>query len=277
MVKIVSKVKIFCLLFSLVNCLPAEEIKTSTKNTINSNTDLIDEIYNDCVKKDSVSCVKLKAVKFLDKMLDQRDDISINDGVTIVKTAEIHNDGVPRTISSSKSLETMILNKFSEFLRNREIKVTVKGSDVIEAVSGLSRSLDNFTTVAKDSLSEARGKKKKAKILGPLILAVVLKAAALLPLAIGAIALLAGKALLIGKIALVLSAVIGLKKLLAQEKHVTYEVVAHPHHTSSHSSSHSDSIGGSGYSSDLGGFGSGGNNWGRSILTNDIPYKAYTP
>lgn len=271
-----SKIKVFYFLFALVNGLPADEMKQSSKNIINPNTEIIDEIFNECVKKESVSCVKLKAVSFIDKMLDQRDIISLNDGITIVKTSDIHNSDVPRTISTSKSLETVILNKFSEFIRNREIKVTVKGSDVIDAVSSLSRSLNNFKAVAKDSLSEARGKKKKAKLLGPLILAVALKAAALLPLAIGAIALLAGKALLIGKIALVLSAVIGLKKLLAQEKHVTYEVVAHPHHTSSHSSSNSDSVGGSGYSSDLGGFGSSGHTWGRSVSTNDIPYKAYT-
>lgn len=96
-------------------------------------------------------------------------------------------------------------------------------------------------------------------------------------MALGAIALIAGKALLIGKIALVLSAIIGLKKLLSQEKHVTYEVVAHPHHTSSHSSSHSDSFGGSGYSSDVGSYGSGGggsHGWGRALNAQNIAYRS---
>jgi hypothetical protein len=57
-----------------------------------------------------------------------------------------------------------------------------------------------------------------------------LKAAALLPLAIGFLALIAFKALIIGKLALVLSAVLGLKKLFDGNKGTqSYEVVAHPH------------------------------------------------
>lgn len=58
-----------------------------------------------------------------------------------------------------------------------------------------------------------------------------MKAAALIPLALGALALLALKALIVGKLALVLSALIGLQKLLASKQHSSsYEVVAHPHY-----------------------------------------------
>lgn len=114
-------------------------------------------------------------------------------------------------------------------------------------------------------------------------MAVALKAAALLPLALGAIALIAGKALLVGKIALVISAIIGLKKLLGgQQKHVTYEVVAHPHHSSSssHVVSHDDGghgggasfgggsggdFGGGGYGGGGGAGGSSGHGWARSL------------
>lgn len=119
------------------------------------------------------------------------------------------------------------------------------------------------------------------------MMAIALKAAALLPLALGAIALIAGKALLVGKIALVISAIIGLKKLLGGQKHVTYEVVAHPHHSSSSSShvvSHDDSghgSGGFGGASDFssGGYGgassgSSGHGWARS-LSQDAQQLAY--
>lgn len=124
-------------------------------------------------------------------------------------------------------------------------------------------------------------------MMGPLMMAVALKAAALLPLALGAIALIAGKALLVGKIALVISAIIGLKKLLGGQKHVTYEVVAHPHHSSSHAVSHdehgSGGFGGGGGASDFssGGFGgasagagSSGHGWARS-LPQDAQQLAY--
>lgn len=71
--------------------------------------------------------------------------------------------------------------------------------------------------------------------------AAVLKMGLLGSLAFKALALLVGKALLLSKIALLLASIIGLKKLFSQQKHVTYEVVAHPHHTSSHEHSHGDS------------------------------------
>lgn len=100
-------------------------------------------------------------------------------------------------------------------------------------------------------------------------MAVALKMAALLPLTLGFIALIAGKALLVGKIALVISTIIGLKKLLGgNEKHVTYEVVSHPHHSSSHVVSHDDGGHGGGYSSgggsDFGGYSGGGGGGGGS-------------
>lgn len=77
----------------------------------------------------------------------------------------------------------------------------------------------------------ARGKGKKTKkLLLPLLLLFKLKAAALLPLVLGFLALIAFKALIIGKLALLLSGIIGLKKLF-ESKHSSqnYEVVAHPH------------------------------------------------
>lgn len=74
--------------------------------------------------------------------------------------------------------------------------------------------------------------------MGPLIAAAVLKIGLIGGLAFKALALLVGKALLLSKIALLLASIIGLKKLFSQGKHVTYEVVAHPHHSSSHSLEH---------------------------------------
>lgn len=67
----------------------------------------------------------------------------------------------------------------------------------------------------------------------PLLLLFKLKAAALLPLVLGFLALVAFKALIIGKLALLLSGIIGLKKLF-ESKHSSqsYEVVAHPSHQS---------------------------------------------
>lgn len=113
-------------------------------------------------------------------------------------------------------------------------------------------------------------------------MAMALKAAALLPLALGAIAMIAGKALLVGKIALVISAIIGLKKLLgSQQKHVTYEVVSHPHHSSSHVShdDHGGYGGGGGGDFGGGGYGGSGHGWARSLPqdAHEIVYRAHQP
>lgn len=271
---------------ALVSALPAEETRGHSRNAVGGDSELMDSIYSDCLRKDSVSCVKYKLFSFVDKMLGQKDTFALTEGVTVVKTPGAENDGAPRALSGDESIESLILSRVQNFLQSRTIKVDLKGADIVNAVSSTGRALEDVSeSIFGDDSSataEGRGKKKKAaKILGPLLLAVALKAAALLPLALGAIALIAGKALLVGKIALVLSAVIGLKKLLSQEKHVTYEVVAHPHHSSSHSSSHGEAYSGAsaGYSgaetASYGGSGHGG--WARSIDAQDLAYQAQKP
>lgn len=73
----------------------------------------------------------------------------------------------------------------------------------------------------------------------------------LVPLALGALALLAGKALIVSKLALVLAAIIGLKKLVSGgHDHGGHEVVQ---------------VGG----------GHGSSGWGRS--GQDLAYSAYKP
>jgi Protein of unknown function (DUF1676) len=87
----------------------------------------------------------------------------------------------------------------------------------------------------------------------------------MMALALGALAMLAGKALVTGLMALTLSAIIGLKSLTSGQKHTTYEIVAKPQysHTNTHSSAHEEvhAHGHSGYGGSAGV--SGG--YGRSL------------
>lgn len=91
-----------------------------------------------------------------------------------------------------------------------------------------------FLTVLSRLIARGKGGKKTKKYLLPFLILLKLKAAAILPLAIGALALIAFKALIIGKLALILSGIIALKKLLEHKHHhaASYEVVAHPSHQS---------------------------------------------
>ncbi|XP_043267131.1 uncharacterized protein [Venturia canescens] len=262
-------------------------LPASDKNAVGEN-DLMATIYTDCLKKESVSCIKYKLFAFVDKMLADKEDITLSEGITVVKTSTAE-EGAPRSIESS-DVDALLFDRLGRFLRTHSVKVDLKGSDIMGAIESAGRSLEDFG----DGAAEGRGKKKKAqKLLGPLMMMIALKAAVLLPLALGAIAVIAGKALLVGKIALVISAIIGLKKLLSGQKHVTYEVVAHPHHSSSssHSVSHDDGgHGGGGYSGGGGGggdFGGGyssggggsGHGWARSLPQDaqNLAYSAHLP
>lgn len=275
---------------AFVSALPAEDTRGHSRNAVSD--DLMASLYENCLYKDSVRCVKYRIFSFVDKFVSQKDTFALIEGVTVVKTDDVKpEEGAPRAITGDESIESLLYTRVQNFLQSHTIKVDLKGADIVKAVTSTGRAFEDVTDSVfggsdddtTQNGAEARGKKKKAaKILGPLLMIVALKAAALLPLLIGAIALIAGKALLIGKIALVLSAIIGLKKLLSQEKHVTYEVVAHPHHTSSHSSSHGDSFaygGGGGAEASAASFGGSahGGGWGRSIDAQDIAYNGQKP
>ncbi|XP_014475656.1 PREDICTED: uncharacterized protein LOC106744979 [Dinoponera quadriceps] len=263
--------------------LAAVSLALPTNDKSGSENDLMATIYADCLKKESISCIKYKVFTYVDKMLADKEDITLSEGITVVKTSN-GEEGAPRSIESS-DLDTLLFDRLGRFLRTHSVKVDLKGSDILGAIESAGRSFEDLS----DNAVESRGKKKKAqKILGPLMMAMALKAAALLPLALGAIAMIAGKALLVGKIALVISAIIGLKKLLgSHQKHVTYEVVSHPHHSSSHIVSHDDGHGGyggggggGGGGGDYGGYsGSSGHGWARSLPqdAHEIAYRAHQP
>ncbi|KAF7407996.1 hypothetical protein HZH66_002533 [Vespula vulgaris] len=270
-----KSVTILCFLLACQSmALPTSEKTTGSEN------DLMATIYNDCLKKESISCIKYKVFAYVDKMLADKEDIMLSEGITVVKTSNAE-EGAPRSIEST-DLDTLLFDRLGRFLRTHSVKVDLKGSDILGVLESAGRNLEDYS----DNAVEGRGKKKKAqKILGPILMAMAFKAAALLPLALGAIALIAGKALLVGKIALVISAIIGLKKLLSsQQKHVTYEVVAHPHHSSSHVVSHDDGghggYGGGGGAGDYGGYSGGsGHGWARSLPqdAHEIAYRAHQP
>lgn len=101
---------------------------------------------------------------------------------------------------------------------------------------------------------ESRGKKGK-KGMGLLLIPLIL-GGTLVPLALGALALLAGKALIVSKLALVLAGIIGLKKLLSgggQHHEAGHEVVVSGGH---------------------------GSSWGRSYdkeQAQNLAYNAYVP
>lgn len=89
-------------------------------------------------------------------------------------------------------------------------------------------------------------------------------------IALGALALLAGKALAAALVALALSAIVGLKSLASGgSKSTTYEIIAKPHYSQTHS--HSQSVEDHHHG---GGYGGGHSGYGRSV---DAPVEIKNP
>ncbi|VVC33494.1 Protein of unknown function DUF1676 [Cinara cedri] len=199
--------------------------------------DKVYKVMQECSEKNMVTCLKMRALQYVDRALRKSDDIDVFEGITLVKSESVESsrglngrslsesevDETPAKDEDEKDaqVENLLLDRVARFLESHTLQLKVPES----SISDMRRSLD-----------EARGKKKKnQKMLLPLLMLLKMKAIALVPLAIGALALLAFKALVVGKLALVLAVIIGIQKLLANKSHPpSYEVVSHPHYTEEH-------------------------------------------
>ncbi|XP_041985531.1 uncharacterized protein LOC121737865 [Aricia agestis] len=221
---------------------------------------LVGKIYDSCAHSQEITkCFKIQAAKLMDRAA-RMSNLQILDGVTLVRD-EARNfpstlpDGDLNSLSSDE-VDKLLAASTSKLLSNHRVVISPAR---VSAEMGR-------------SFEESRGKMKK--MMGPILAGVALKGGFLM-MAFQAIALIAGKALLIGKIALLLSAIIGLKKLVsngeAHEK-TTYEIVKHPQVSQSHtySSSH--------YGSDFDATGPGGH-YRRSVedeaAAQERAYSAY--
>lgn len=83
-------VTILWLLPVLAAALPAND-KPGNEN------DLMATIYSDCLKKESINCIKYKVFSYVDKMLVDKEDITLTDGITVVKTSNAE-EGAPRSV-----------------------------------------------------------------------------------------------------------------------------------------------------------------------------------
>ncbi|GAB1865651.1 Osiris 9 [Camponotus japonicus] len=212
------------------------------------------DVYGSCSGESNVAvCLKLKALRYVDRVVRSA-DIEVFDGFKIVQTEEaknsradnarslndIENTLPAETEAKEAAIDQALVDRAAKFLSTHTVELSLP--------EDVARSFD-----------EARGKKKKiVKSLLPILLLLKLKAAALIPIALGALALIAVKALIIGKIALVISLIIALQKLLAY-KSQSYEVVAHPVHDYGHEVHHDH------------------HGWARSASGSDLAYNAYKP
>ncbi|XP_048268273.1 uncharacterized protein LOC132911994 [Bombus pascuorum] len=206
--------------------------------------ELLRKLNSKCSQNDMSSCVMLKLVTYMNKLL-KKASIELTDDIEIRKTSQASEEVITFEAGRSNDDESEVLdlvaNKVYAFIKSRSIKWRILPEDdvVVSASEDENGSLNLGLSIERaDNIPVQDGRGKKNNNMGPLIAAAVLKVGLIGGLAFKALALLVGKALLLSKIALLLAGIIGLKKLFSQQKHVTYEVVAHPHHTSSHTLDH---------------------------------------
>ncbi|XP_069679301.1 uncharacterized protein Osi12 [Periplaneta americana] len=182
-------------------------------------------LYDDCSKKDGLSpCLKMKAITFFDRAM-RTPEIPLTDSLILVKNgspaetssgpqdqqqmpvgrslteAELEAT-LPRGNYEAKDMQLneLLLDRIARFFNSYKVQIALPKLE---------------TTELKRNLEEGRGKMKK--MMGMMMMGLAMKAAAIVPIALGGLFLLAGKALIISKIALVLSLIIALKKLLSQK------------------------------------------------------------
>lgn len=227
MLKIASGVLLVALIANVTVASPAESAFRAMKR-----------IYNTCESSEELfKCMKVQALKLTERAL-KVPTIKITEGLSIVKKdedeksqdarsfAEIDGDDVMEL--PSEQVDSLLAERVNKFMESHQVSVNVPR---LLASSETPRLVEE-------------GRKKMKKYLGPFLAAMAIKGG-ILTMVYHSIAIVAGKALIIGKIALVISAIIGLKKLVTPEGHekTTYEIVKHPHVQNSHtysSSSHGD-------------------------------------
>ncbi|XP_014222027.1 uncharacterized protein LOC106649238 [Trichogramma pretiosum] len=174
------------------------------------------KLFERCSKeKNTFDCFKKKSLDILDGAIRDDSPLVVNDYISITKDAnaakKLEQQSLENaTTSQSRSLDDMLEKKFNDYVTSRSIKLTIPG-DVFEG----------------------RGKKDKKGGMGGIMMGGLALAGMMAQLAFGKIAFLAGTALLTAKIALVLSAIIGLKKLVGGGGGGGHEVIyatASEHH-----------------------------------------------
>ncbi|XP_060528770.1 uncharacterized protein LOC132703491 [Cylas formicarius] len=208
------------------------------------------KVYQECAATDLSSCLKLKLLAALDRA-SRTYNLELFEGFNFVKDTKGTDEedspkseeeieaNLPRSLNEREAtLDGMIADKVGSFLGSHSLQIKLPSS------SDLARSFNG----------EERGKKNRRG--GYMMLLPLILGGTMVPLALGALALLAGKALIVSKLALVLAGIIGLKKLLSSG------------HSGHHDSGHVEVVSGH------------GSGWGRSYNKEDaqnLAYEAYAP
>ncbi|XP_013117396.1 uncharacterized protein LOC106094707 [Stomoxys calcitrans] len=205
------------------NTAPKTATQTSaTLSWLGPEFQIIRRVYDDChVKDDFMSCLKQKALNGLGRAIEQ-DSIKIFDGVVLEKQNETEKQSIIGVLADARALNNLapldraLLSKIDKLARTHALKVDM-------SVARLGGGDD-----------EKGHKEKHKKDSGHIkyVIAALLTAMGIAgPIGLKALAAIAGKALVISKVALTIASIIALKKLFSHDHHeeTSFQVHAGDH------------------------------------------------
>ncbi|XP_053698675.1 uncharacterized protein LOC128745626 [Sabethes cyaneus] len=178
-----------------------------------------------CINKYSVTCLKLEIVSFLERISEQS-EYNLMSGVSVVKDADANVTKTAEIIAEvsrifpkdpNKRLDEFLIVKLNNYLKSHSLRLKLMDSEAMEKARAL--------------FEGRKGKLGKKGGLETMIAAAMMMKGTLGAIALGTLALIAGKALMTGLLALTLATIVGLKSLTGgggSHKSTTYEIIAKP-------------------------------------------------
>ncbi|XP_015525061.1 uncharacterized protein Osi16 [Neodiprion pinetum] len=239
------------------------EQRTARQSVEESPETLSSSLNKDCNKSYSATCLKLDVVSFVDKLSETK-DLGILPGVSLVKETNSKDVPASEVVANlardfpndvDKRLDAFLVHKVGSYLNSHAISIKLFDPRTFEAARSFNEEALSQLGFGGNQNVET-GRKKDKGGMGGLMAGLLMMKGTLGAVGFGALALLAGKALMTGLMALMLSAIVGLKSLAGGgEKKTTYEIVSKPVYSSAHTHSseehHGHGYGHSGYGRSL--------------------------
>ncbi|XP_069679303.1 uncharacterized protein [Periplaneta americana] len=200
-------VALFCAILGHSRVLAQDQTQNEVEDE--GNWKVLYRLITDCAQKSDMSvCLKMKAVTFLDRAITMKNPLLVNDYLSLARDPSYKDETVGPQGRSLKPLsEAQLEQSLPESLEERSERLDDMLQDKVD------KFLQSRTVQLNFPADVFEGRRRK-KGHGLLMAGGLAAAGMMAQLFMGKIALIAGKALLVAKIALVLSAIVGLKKLL---------------------------------------------------------------
>ncbi|XP_071441022.1 uncharacterized protein [Hetaerina americana] len=194
------------------------------------------DAFRDCLRRDSIKCVQLQAFRSIRSFFGQ-ERVRLGAGLELVRE-DTGGERAGREVElpegveeREEALEAFAVDGALRFLGERSLRWNPKeGAEALQGFVSTARDVANAISESGvgakigDFMSQGRGKKILKAVI-PILVGIKIKVVILMILTYFAIALIAKKAILASLISLVISAVIGIRKLAGHD---------HGHHVSPH-------------------------------------------